>query len=105
MEATTNSAILAKGVTTAIAKTINAAYFITYNLSGAIVCSNKTSTSRKIQKFNYTIKYTEPCALFILMTGRVKNGRLDRPRSQTARNKTRETSNRTLRLIFAAKLV
>ena len=38
-----NCAILAQGVTTKIAKTFNGAYFISYNFSGEIVCSDGTS--------------------------------------------------------------
>ena len=60
MATTANCAILAQGVTTKIAKTINGAYFIPYNFSGAIVCSDGTSIPSQILTVDYTIKYTEP---------------------------------------------
>ena len=43
-----------------IAKTENGAYFIPYNFSGAIVCSDGTSIPSADFKFDYTVKYTEP---------------------------------------------
>lgn len=58
MATTVNCSILA-GVTTRIENTINKAYFITYNVSGAIMCSDKTSIFSQILLFDYTIKYTE----------------------------------------------
>ena len=58
METIANCTILAEGVTTKIAKTINGAYFIPYNFSGAIVYSNGTSISRQILTLDYTMKYT-----------------------------------------------
>ena len=60
MATTANCAILAQGVTTKIAKTNNGAYFIPYNFSGAIVCSDGTSIPSQILTLDYTIKYTEP---------------------------------------------
>ena len=59
MATTANCAILAQGVTNKIAKTINEAYFISYNFSGAIVCSDKTSIPNSILTLDYTIQYTE----------------------------------------------
>ena len=40
--------------------TINGAYFIPYNFSGAIVCSDVTFIPSQILTLDYTIKYTEP---------------------------------------------
>ena len=59
MATTANCAILAQGVTTKIAKTNNRAYFIQYNFSGAIVCSDGTSIPSQILTLDYTIKFTE----------------------------------------------
>ena len=60
MATTDNSAILAQGVKTKIAKSINGAYFIPYNFSGAIVCSDYTSIPSQTLTLDYTIKQTEP---------------------------------------------
>ena len=60
MVTTANFAILAQGVTTKIAKTNNGAYFIPYNFSGAIVCSDRKSIPSQILTLDYTIKYTKP---------------------------------------------
>ena len=58
MATTANSAISAS-VTTKIAKTNNESYFITYNLSSAIIWFNETSIVRQIITLEYKIKYTE----------------------------------------------
>ena len=60
MAKTANCAILAQGVTTKLAQINNGAYFIPYNFSGAIVCSEGTSIPSQILTLDYTIKYTEP---------------------------------------------
>ena len=60
MATTANCAILAQGVKTKVATTNNGAYFIPYNFSGAIVCSDGTSIHSQILTLDYTIKSTEP---------------------------------------------
>ena len=60
MATTADCAILEQGVTTIIAKTNNETYFIPYNFSGVIVCSDGTSISIQILTLDYTIKYTKP---------------------------------------------
>ena len=61
-----NCAILADRDTTRIAKTINGANFISYNYSGAIVCSDGTSIPNQILTLDYTIKYTKHyCTVYL----------------------------------------